>query len=249
MLTRTRPTRRQRRSAPRNSALNPEFLWKRLSQITGVPIETMLPKRTNRIAFGDGEYDRIIHQIAIRRRSNSKTERHEMRHAIQGLIEPKSNYDRLASRNEDALKSIPERVFDREYKFSEITNPTERGQIRDAITALPPRRQLLLLAMLPLAPILFPWRNLIISRNFKKVIERHGQDAALLVWAHPPKTEKGKLEFTFQKWEKQMVNEGYLHPHGGFTPKGLALFRTRASSAEIRRRLSEMKSVREQGKK
>jgi hypothetical protein len=92
----------------------------------------------------------------------------------------------------------------------------------------------------PLLVIPLIYRNI----QFRRIVRRHGEDAALLLWAHPPLNKQGKITLKFNEWEKQMIKEGYLHPTGGLTNNGLVFMRSHVKPEEIRKMLEQMEKER-----
>lgn len=253
---------------PRNQKLNPEIMFKRLSQITGVPMREFYPAKYRDLGEMNPHYNPNHHSIDMNGFGKLEFIRaHEWRHALQGVVVPHSStlkreiledQNKIKFRNK-SKEELSE--FFKYVKFLEATNSlgalpsihainsmveTRVQRIKKNILAL--SVSFAITGLIPAyAPFLFfPALNYARSIQFKRMALRHGEDSILLLWTHPPTNEKGQIILNFGKWEKKMVEDGFLKPAGGFTPKGLRFFRERVNHGEIRRRMAEFKKVRKQ---
>jgi len=79
------------------------------------------------------------------------------------------------------------------------------------------------------------------QKSTRRIYQAHGEDGILLMWANPPKTLDA-LEL--KEWERGMVSNGYLKPIGGFTKKGLQLWREKVQAQAIWEFLEKTKKAR-----
>ncbi len=237
-------------------------LFKRFSQITGVPIKKLKPKRIYGKTINP-EYSHITHSIDLPKKNTRKWEiNHEKRHALQTLsyhykteksqkIKPVTRIKKLIKRAKTREKWIePTNADPAKSKFNEavrnINSPVPLISVSAAGTILLSTGNPYLAA----APLIgfFPkyFAQLRRQTKVRKLIKNHGEDGMLLLWVSPPK----KLNaLKIPKWEKSMVKNGYLKKQGGLTRKGLQYFRRKLQTATVWNRLRKMEKARGETKK
>lgn len=227
------PVRRVNRSV--KQSLTPNRLWKRISQITGVPVGEMKPTRY-RGNISNPHYDSVFHAIDNKRFSwEGLYAHHEERHAVQGV----------AGQESQALKHA-KLVFEGRLPNKQFTTK-ERTELRHADRYDELTNPILTIIWTAANASHTPYKflpNIFRAIQFRQIIRRHGEDGALLAYAFPPRNGKDTVTPVFGKWEKQMIENGYLFPEGGMTRKGLRLFRERVNATEIRRRIEQWQRIR-----
>jgi hypothetical protein len=173
--------------------------------------------------------------------------KHEERHAIQGIIGPRSTILRVDEKRLEKASLIRKRIrkiSESEAVALEQSNPILKSydtgknahRVRMAIKGQTIARGPLGLAnRLP---------ELIQSSIFHSIAKKHGEDGAILFWASPPRNKKGQISTNFWGWEKRMITLGYLRPSGGLTRAGIGFLRTQMTTHEIIIRLERAKKRR-----
>ena len=209
--------------APRRP-INHSQLFKRASQILGVPVEKLKPPVTFRGSSRQNGYFIALHQIQTSKRQ--LTREHEERHGLQSIQEPYADRIPLNRIGQNRISSETQSRLLKQYDkkiilFDEPTNPGT------------PNRTVEGLRLASFSPRRFA-TQILRSARFQKLLDRHGEDAVLLLWANPPKNRSGIPDaLKIKQWENQMVQNGFLKPNGGFTRKGLQLFRQNSSAATV----------------
>ncbi|MBU2476878.1 hypothetical protein KKG83_05395 [Candidatus Micrarchaeota archaeon] len=241
-----------RRNYPRKTYT--DKLYRRFSQITGVPVRKLIPEKKAFFRHDVGFYYPNTHEIETSRKKNRYTENHEMRHALQALSNPVVAGLYKKSNVTKDIKAIAKlkKITNFHRKWAEATNTdpdksafteafSDMGSIKNSSVALP-----FFFLYKPLALAYAYYLPQYISQikrhtNVRKIYKNHGEDGVLLLWVAPPK----KLDaLEIPKWEKQMVKKGYLKEKGGMAKKGLQYFRRKLQSATIWQRLKEMEERR-----
>ncbi len=241
-------------------------LVKRFSQISGIPIREFMPKVVpkRRDSSALGYYDAENHTIYP---SNDKgIARHELRHTINNLANPKrrSQINTLSKLERCKLpRKTKKRILKKTYKkivkgikkehtiYDEpiVKIPGEKTKYRLlAATKIPGLLELTATMgagylvgskMLPIGYLVAKFINgMRRNKNVERVIKNHGEDGALLLWATFP---AGEDTLKVAKWEKEMIQKGYLLPKSGMTKKGLQLWREKVSPQSIRTYLENAK--------
>ncbi|MFH1663313.1 MAG: hypothetical protein ABH986_00610 [archaeon] len=195
-------------------------LFRRFSQIAGVPVKNLMPRKYKNFVNYFGYYDPASHAVHLT--GNQKLDEHEIRHGLQNLIMfPDGN------RYQKNPKIEKQKIKERRKMRSNFTEPTNASPEETADTAI----------------------NRSLHLDSKKegyastlqLIKSHGEDATLLLWASPP--EK-RTATQIPAWEKEMMQKGYLKPEGGMTKKGLQYFRRKLQTATVWKRLKEIEETR-----
>lgn len=232
-------------------------MWKRISQIWGVPLSGLKPIVSNAPTQAVGEYRPFTHTIHFD--PNWKSERatnHEERHSMQGLISPQLLRNRFDAVGRKIKTRKSRMIENKQIKSWELSNPAggvhitadnaTRGKksayafalIGGSVGAVYGGLAGFILGLqaghIPLLP------NYLRSRAFHTIIKNHGEDAAILFYVNPPRNQKGQVSTNFIGWEKKMVQEGYLHQTGGLTRRGLGFLKTQMTAAEIFNRLRQI---------
>jgi hypothetical protein len=198
-------------------------LYKRFSQIAGVPLFELYPVRGGEIGYNAGQYNSGAHIISAWPKHRFIWE-HELRHGLWNLASPK---ERKSGKGQSSLKWIePTNADPRENRIYEA--------MRNIFSAMG-------LKGLALAPVYCPAQ--VLRQTFvRRLISIHGIDGLLLLWIAPPK----KIDaLSIPLWRKIMVEKGYLAPKAGLTKKGLAYVRENLAASTIFQKLSEMEKYRE----
>lgn len=243
--------------------INHARLFKRFSQITGVPLNDLRPaKGQSRFAPGTiGLYSPSLHTVSVKK-SDPYILRHEERHAVQWLANRQSEREGniriqkyLAKKPVSFLAFLKylkkESDFDR--KWLEPTNADpEMNRLIESINNLGRVKgiglgtSMLAISIPKIAPLLAYFAThygiqLVRQTFVRNVIKRHGEDGLLLLWIAPPK----EMDALFvRSWEKKMVQNGYLKPEGGLTRKGLRYWRERLQPQAIWKFLHEAEQKR-----
>ncbi|MBU0636109.1 hypothetical protein KKE06_03725 [Candidatus Micrarchaeota archaeon] len=211
-------------------------MYKRLSQISGVPVLSLMPERkvipspASLLSTNIGTYYHHTHAYELKTPKEIKrpqietsiTTAHEQFHALQRLVSlsTRKPIDRRI-KNARTTGALPIET-NRMIRWYENTNPRSQNTMRE--TPLSEKPTII---------------------NFRKyVVQRHGIDGVLLLWADllplepvPVKPEKMRelvpSAFKVRLWERQMVQKETLQVRGGFTRKGLRYFREKVSAAGI----------------
>jgi hypothetical protein len=240
-----------------------ERLFKRFSEITGVPLKQLKPKKIADRNIS-GIYDSRTHEYhqGIMGKKRLKTlfgrhvEEHELRHGLQNLS-MKENL--LADRKVMKVQKLKLLQFlkwlkkDSSWtrKWIEATNSDPQAFM--AIQAFGDMGAIKagLLGAASVNVLAHPFLSFVAyayllpqyitqtkrHSNVRKLIKKHGEDGILLLWVAPPKKQDA-LQIT--KWEKEMVKKGYLKEDGGMTKKGLQYFRRHLQPAAIWKKLKEL---------
>ncbi|MFH0954796.1 MAG: hypothetical protein V1777_01720 [Candidatus Micrarchaeota archaeon] len=241
-----------------------ERLFKRFSQITGIPISELKPiiDRSNT----DPNYNISTHSVRSIR--NESVLSHEYRHGLQILSRPqefvpglksvnsKSRIGRLKKKYAFQKKAVQwleptnanpnnnlylEALANYSQGFTALPRVTVAGLALSAIKYGYPIRGLALLSTLLPSFIQTVKRQ----SRVRNLFEKHGEDAILLLWVSPPK-KMDALQVPI--WEKQMVQNGYLESNGGITKKGLRFWRENLQAQAIWLRLGQMRAIRQKFK-
>ncbi|MBI4043972.1 MAG: hypothetical protein HY393_04170 [Candidatus Diapherotrites archaeon] len=256
------------RSRKKYSGIDNKKLFKRVSQITGVPVQALHPVKIRHKSFGDvnpaysnTEHSYRFHPLVGWLEPIFKP--HEYRHALQNLLSPPRQkllirYFRMAyakAGTKDFYKAYPLfppilRRAGRHRKFRELTNPlvSKKGAHGMAFNALQASPNKLLLALFFPFTVFF-FSEYRIARHTQSIFKKHGEDGAILLWADSPIDPNGRLIKPLREWEKEMVQRGYLFPNSGFTRAGLKHVREKIDSGEIFRQLQIMKRLRTKANK
>lgn len=252
----------------RRRKLSNEHLFRRVSQITGISEKDLRPAGTRRMGkqslIVQGGYDPWSHELVVNPAFKGKgISNHEERHALQNIVMPWTLERKYISRREargdfSKAKNKMERTIDRQKRtnrtFRELTNPVQGGPELTGMNASGYSgmtrlggvfaAQLLVHAKLGYAfPVVFA-PEIVKSYQFQGIINRHGEDGALLLWANPPMKNKRVFATSFRAWEKRMIQEGLLHPKSGLTSAGETLIRERVTLAQTQKRLARFAAVR-----
>lgn len=207
---------------PKARPIDHQRLFKRFSQITGIPVKSLRPHRSvYRPPWSRGVYNADKHTFSSTR--DKFVEQHEERHAIQNManlrLHPKRK--RMSIKDSQRISDAWIEPTNTDHLEKLLTWTLIRSRYRSFRDKI----------------------NYIVRRTFVKgVIKHHGEDGLLLLWAAPPK----KLDALYvRSWEKQMVNNGYLQPNGGFTRKGLQYWREHVQAQAIWQFLKKAEQERE----
>lgn len=211
-------------------------LFKRFSQITGIPIRELYPATLLHSNYLDrvganGMYVIPLHTIIVNPGKLTKMHWHEHRHGLQNIASSgkrKNNF-----RSELNVKWIEPVISDpsRDGFVQGIKNSLyDEGYIK-------PER------------LFFKWltetllgikivKSLVREKRMKDLFKKHREDGILLLWVAPP----SKLDvLEVSNWERQMVKKGYLFPNGGLTKKGLHYWRRNLQTQAIWQKLAKAK--------
>ncbi len=200
-------------------------LFKRFSQITGVPIKDLMPTKQKNFTNFFGYYDAFSHTAHLT--GDKKLDEHEIRHGIQNLI---MFPDRSSQLKNQRIKAYRDRRDD----WIEPTNIDPEETLETSIKRSPAISREISFSQISKKEL---------YESILRLTKAHGQDATLLLWALPPKKRNATQII---EWEKQMVQKGYLKEKGGMTKKGLQFFRKNLQAATIWKKL---KKIRETEKK
>lgn len=211
-----------------------------------------------------GAYDPWSHEIVVNPAFKGKgISDHEERHALQNMVMPwtleRKYISRRAAKGDTSnAKNKMERAIDRQNRtnrqFRELTNPLRGGNVTGGLNATGYTGYARGLGMIGLQLIFSPkiayalpvvfapeiWK----AHQFQGIINRHGEDGALLLWANPPMKNKRVFATSFRAWEKRMIQEGLLHPNSGLTPAGESYIRERVTLTQTQKRLARFAAVR-----
>lgn len=213
-----------------------------------------------------GTYDPQTHTMTVDKHTLGKNSviSHEERHALQRLLQMPSSLEwqyRVRKENWGKNRALARltlsTLFGKEHaqrKFMEVSNPAFGAATGSTINAGGSIKRDLSFAaavgllafdhpLLATFPLLY-LREFIGHTQFRNLIHRHGEDGAILVYADPPTTAKGKITLRIAAWEKKMIQLGILEPNGGLTRKGLQYLRRKVQTQLIRERLAEMEKQR-----
>ncbi len=243
-------------------------LFKRFSQITGIPLKNVYPIETKKVRFdAAGIYRPSTHTVGIRKKdmvyAQNFIREHEQRHGLHYLADQRY-YSMLAKfileREPKVIfwlthpklyfKALLElkKTFSRKRKLEEPTVTAGEGYM-----LIEPIRELgivkiALAAGLPfLAFYLFPQYIAQVRRHvfIRELIQKHGEDGLLLLWVAPPKKQDA---LHVRAWEKKMVENCYLKEKGGLTKKGLKYWREHLQPQSIWQKLAEAEKERKKQK-
>jgi len=240
-------------------------LYKRFSEITGVPLRELYPEREakpKKSLLAAGYYDRITHTIGIKRFALWAIEE-ELRHALQNLADQRQrkNFERFLKKKpkkfrealryfKDILRGLSKR---RKWLEPVVTGPKINVFLK-AFANLSLIEKLAYLPALvtslrapytagPIAATIVVRYLMQVSRSLyvRGLIKKHGEDGLLLLWVAPPK----KLDALYIKeWEREMVKKGYLKEKGGLTKSGLRYWREHLQPQSIWEFLAKAKETR-----
>lgn len=228
-----------------------EKLFKRISEIYGIPVDELRPVREYWTPFTThAEYSFRRHSYTVEegRPFREHTLSHEERHGVQFLLFPKKVYQQN--------KSLMARR--RRASFFEMTDTT--SPIVD--TFFHPHLMKFFFVMTgsmvastliglgaAAIPIGFYVKDAISVHQIQKLIRTHGEDGLVLLYANPPFLPKGQISFKFGAWRKSMIKQGYLQPVGGLTKEGEEYVRKKISKEAVQRRLDRSKKRRIQDRR
>lgn len=248
--------------------INHQRLFKRFSQITGVPLKEIYPRIENPThrEFSKttviGGYDNSRHIVQYRHKRPAKhVKEHEERHALQVLSNPsitqkfRRKYKALMEKKGTILDFMRDYIrFDNEAektrrvwieptnvepKIKEIPSRALSNMSDEFIKSIEDSK---LADRLRRALENREYREQIVRHiSVRRIFQRHEEDGLLLLWVAPPK----KLDaLEIEHWEKEMVQNEYLLPRGGLTKKGLRYWREHLQPQAIWQFLKEAKERR-----
>ncbi|MBI5224784.1 hypothetical protein HY989_02850 [Candidatus Micrarchaeota archaeon] len=236
--------------------LNVERMYKRFSEISGVPLAQLKPKIANdfRNSGNKGEYRANTHTITLRSQTPFVLD-HELQHGIQineNILN--SRLSKILERNiiqSKTKKEIFQKDHDKSYKFYEPTADVfTSGLLQKSHKQNFAEREMR--AHSGKVPFLTnpSWIIQIIRNlNVKRLVKKHGVDGLFLLYVAPPK----KLDaLEIPKWRKEMVSKGYLKEKGGLTKRGLSFWRQNLQPESVWRFLADAqlnREARERGNK
>ena len=185
-------------------------MYKRISEIYGIPIREILPSYLGNKYIGN--YWIGGHAIE----SNKESFNHELLHSLQKILMTKENFGKTSFIETSAFPDGILKTFPKSTRAAIIAGILfDLAMTKGILSAI---------AITGASPFLIKVKK--VGNYFK----RHGPDGLILLYANPPK----ELNlYKIKDWEKQVIQQGYLKINGGLTKKGMSYLRDTWSRKQI----------------
>ncbi|MCX6802042.1 MAG: hypothetical protein NT067_02920 [Candidatus Diapherotrites archaeon] len=234
--------------------------YSRISQISDIPLETLLPSMATEMPrYLSGGYDFTSHQIGIKDGIGEpskrpfvaeKTADEELQHGLQGLFQEtpmlrarktgkpqRRQNGRTVSANKAYYQQLREKPGIEATARVHINRRQAFGNAVMFPAMVLPFLGLNYKAILGLFAVTASRRvfNTFVARGYYK---RHGTDGLILLFADPPKNWS---MLRLRAKERFFINNGFLERRGGLTEKGIGYFRQKAPKEKIMENLRIMR--------
>jgi hypothetical protein len=212
-----------------------------------VPVEQLLPqvsKTKNRNSGGlllrGGIYESPAHRVFLGEKAGSGVAGHEYWHGIQYLL---SNYPKPNNPYEE--KAIVKQNNAIRNKFREpaadvgtLKRPFRLDRKDAIISGLSTAAAFFVNPLFLGAATIRPALSFLRKRRVNTFFKKHGIDGMLLVYVFPP--IQGDALF-LGRYEKKLIQDGFLQEAGGLTKKGIEAIKSRVSKEELLRKINPKK--------